>query len=99
MIRMSWQGFLRRHKRTPAASILLSVGGKSPQGTESKLMTQYKRGQIDKDVLLFRLGLLDEWRRSFDESKPIVREYDENDWHCVGIGCWKRVNHIPEEYA
>lgn len=96
MQRITWNGFLRRNRRDPEASMLLTIGGRSP----SETLRRIERAEVmrpDFETYQSRIETLEKWREQYDATAPIVDERDPADWQELGNGARMRRVHRDSE--
>lgn len=89
-MRLAWRGFLRA-QRTPAARVLLTMGGQNSQIMEDRLRQRFRSGRIDKESFELRLSELRRLRQDFNRTRPMVGDlHDPTEREDMGNGGYRR---------
>lgn len=91
--RYTWRGFLRSQRQNPSASVLMSVGGVTPQATRHCIKTRAARGIITQDEAERYLDYCASWAEFWRGDGGEVSNLDPSDWRQMGEGAYFRAEH------
>ena len=95
-MRTPWPHFVRTEsRRCHNAKLVATIGGKSPQGTLSRINTRLKLHLLTLGEAQRLADAVHSLKIQYEEQEGWYDFHDSADWIALGAGSFQRRNHIP----